>query len=158
MHIQLHIVSKLLLFVNFRGVQFRGRGYILYQLADMYRKGPNPLADMDRGVHIRGESKSAVTTALLNPPAIQKQHWYSREAQIEPPLIECEWAFRIQALKYQSVTDIVVVPPIDEIVRRGEETTGRIVLSETEVYCLSDPSELVSGDQTVTLSKYVIQD
>ena len=27
----------------------------------MYRRGPNPLADMDRGVHIRGESKSAVT-------------------------------------------------------------------------------------------------
>jgi hypothetical protein len=33
-----------------------------------------------------------------SPPAIQKQHWHSREAQIEPPLIECEWAFRIQAL------------------------------------------------------------
>jgi hypothetical protein len=33
-----------------------------------------------------------------HPPAIQKQHWHSREAQIEPPLIECEWAFRIRAL------------------------------------------------------------
>jgi hypothetical protein len=33
-----------------------------------------------------------------HPPAVQKQHWHSREAQIEPPLIECEWAFRIQAL------------------------------------------------------------
>jgi hypothetical protein len=32
-----------------------------------------------------------------NPPAIQKQHWHSREARIEPPLIECEWAFRIRA-------------------------------------------------------------
>jgi hypothetical protein len=34
-----------------------------------------------------------------HPPAIQKQHWHSREAQIEPPLIECEceWAFRIRA-------------------------------------------------------------
>jgi hypothetical protein len=31
------------------------------------------------------------------PAAIQKQHWHSREAQIEPPLIECEWAFRIWA-------------------------------------------------------------
>jgi hypothetical protein len=30
-----------------------------------------------------------------NPPAIQKQQWHSRKAQIEPPLIECEWAFRI---------------------------------------------------------------
>jgi hypothetical protein len=29
--------------------------------------------------------------------AIQKQQWHSREAQIEPPLFECEWAFRIQA-------------------------------------------------------------
>jgi hypothetical protein len=29
-----------------------------------------------------------------HPPAIQKQHWHSREAWIEPPLIECEWAFR----------------------------------------------------------------
>ena len=25
-----------------------------------------------------------------NPPAIQKQHLHSREAQIEPPLFECE--------------------------------------------------------------------
>jgi hypothetical protein len=34
-----------------------------------------------------------------HPPAIQKQNWHSKEAQIEPPLIECEceWAFRIQA-------------------------------------------------------------
>ena len=32
-----------------------------------------------------------------HPPAIQKQHWHSREAQIELPLIECEWAFRIRA-------------------------------------------------------------
>jgi hypothetical protein len=34
-----------------------------------------------------------------HPPAIQKQHWHSREAQIEPPLIECEWAFRIRAME-----------------------------------------------------------
>jgi hypothetical protein len=33
-----------------------------------------------------------------NPPAIQNQHWHSREVQIEPSLCECEceWAFRIQ--------------------------------------------------------------
>jgi hypothetical protein len=59
MHIQLQIVSKLLLFVNFRGSNSAEGG--TYQLADMYRRGPNTLADMDRGVHIRGESKSAVT-------------------------------------------------------------------------------------------------
>jgi hypothetical protein len=35
-----------------------------------------------------------------SPPAIQKQQWHSREAQIESPLIECEWAFRIRALVY----------------------------------------------------------
>ena len=58
MHIQLQIVSKLL-FVNFRGSNSAEGG--TYQLADMYRRGPNPLADMDRGVPIRGESKSAVT-------------------------------------------------------------------------------------------------
>jgi hypothetical protein len=34
-----------------------------------------------------------------HPLAIQKQHWHSREAQIEPPLIECEWAFRIRAIE-----------------------------------------------------------
>jgi hypothetical protein len=36
------------------------------------------------------------------PPAIQKQHWHSREAQIEPPLFECECecGFRIQALVF----------------------------------------------------------
>jgi hypothetical protein len=39
-----------------------------YQQADMYRRGPNPLADMDRGVHIRGESKSVVT-----PDAIRQR-------------------------------------------------------------------------------------
>ena len=50
----------------------------------------------------------------------------------------------IQALKYRSFTD--VVRPIREIVRRSEETTG-----ETEVYCLSDPSVLVS-ERMVTLS------
>ena len=33
-------------------------------LADMDRGGPNPLADLDRGVQIRGGSKSAVTPAL----------------------------------------------------------------------------------------------
>jgi hypothetical protein len=59
MHIQLQIVSKFLLFVNFRGSNSAEGG--TYQLADMYRRGPNPLADMDRGDHIRGESKSAVT-------------------------------------------------------------------------------------------------
>jgi hypothetical protein len=36
-------------------------------------------------------------SATTHPPAIQKQHWHSREAQIEQPLIECEWAFRIRA-------------------------------------------------------------
>ena len=36
---------------------------------------------------------------ITHLPAIQKQHWHSREAPIEPPLIECEceWAFRIRA-------------------------------------------------------------
>ena len=36
-----------------------------------------------------------------HPPAIQKQHWHSREVQIEHPLFECEreWAFRIQAIE-----------------------------------------------------------
>jgi hypothetical protein len=36
-----------------------------------------------------------------NTPAIQKQQWHSREAQIEPPLIECEceWALRIRAVR-----------------------------------------------------------
>jgi hypothetical protein len=40
-----------------------------------------------------------------HPPAIQKQHWHLREAQIEPPLVECEceWAFRIQAIVLQSL-------------------------------------------------------
>ena len=63
MHIQLQIVSKLILFVNFRGSNSAEGG--TYQLADMYRRGPNPLADMDRGVHIRGESKSAVTPVWI---------------------------------------------------------------------------------------------
>jgi hypothetical protein len=41
-----------------------------------------------------------------HPPAIQKQHWYSREAQIEPPLFECEheWAFRIQAYIFKALS------------------------------------------------------
>jgi hypothetical protein len=64
MHIQLQIVSKFLLSVNFRGSNSVEGG--TYQLADMYRRGPNPLADMNRGVHIRGESKSAVTPAPVS--------------------------------------------------------------------------------------------
>ena len=39
-----------------------------YQLADIYRRGPNPVANMDRGVDILGESKSAVT-----PDAIRQR-------------------------------------------------------------------------------------
>ena len=38
-------------------IQLRSAEGGTYQLADMYRRGPNPLADMDRGIHIRGESK-----------------------------------------------------------------------------------------------------
>jgi hypothetical protein len=58
--------------------------------------------------------------------------------------------FPLQALKYRSVT--AVGRPICEIVRRREETTGHSPdLNETEVYCLSDPSVLVS-DRTVALS------
>ena len=41
-----------------------------------------------------------------NPPAIQKQHWHSREAQIEPPLFECEWAFRIQVIVCETYDDL----------------------------------------------------
>jgi hypothetical protein len=46
MHIQLQIVSNIF-GVNFRGSNSAEGG--TYQLADMYRRGPNPLADMDRG-------------------------------------------------------------------------------------------------------------
>ena len=42
-----------------------------------------------------------------HPPAIQKQRWPSREAQIEPqiepPLFECEWAFIIQAVMLMEI-------------------------------------------------------
>jgi hypothetical protein len=37
-----------------------------------------------------------------SPPAIQKQHWHSREAQIEPPLIECKWALVYLGLLHAS--------------------------------------------------------
>ena len=39
-------------------------------LADMDRGGPNPLADLDRGVQIRGGSKSAVTPAIIQRQVI----------------------------------------------------------------------------------------
>ena len=57
-----------------------------------------------------------------------------------------------QAFKYRSVTDIHV-RLICKIVRLVEGKPPDILsdLSETEVYCLSDPSVLVS-DLTVTLS------
>jgi actin-like ATPase involved in cell morphogenesis len=56
-----------------------------------------------------------------------------------------------QAPKYRSVTDIVRL--VREIVRRIERKPPDILsdISETEVYCLSDPSVLVS-DRTVALS------
>jgi hypothetical protein len=51
-----------------------------------------------------------------------------------------------QALKYRSVTDIV------RLIRENERKPPDILsdLSETEVYCLSDPSVLVSN-RTVAL-------
>jgi hypothetical protein len=47
---------------------------------------------------LQGTTRGLYVTT--HPPAIQKQQWHSKEAQIEPPLIEGEreWAFRIQAL------------------------------------------------------------
>jgi hypothetical protein len=45
-----------------------------------------------------------------HPPAIQKQHWPSGKAQIESPLIECEWAFRIRALFSIICMDITQLP------------------------------------------------
>jgi hypothetical protein len=55
-------------------IQLRSAEGGTYQLADMYRRGPNPLADMDRGVHIRGESKSAVTPAPNDYKLSQPSH------------------------------------------------------------------------------------
>jgi hypothetical protein len=54
-----------------------------------------------------------------NPPAIQKQHWHSREAQIEPPLIECEceWAFRIRALVLSSNHFSLMGPVVKSCIR-----------------------------------------
>ena len=46
----------------FRGVPIRERGSI--SASGFGPGGPNPLADLDRGVQIRGGSKSAVTPAL----------------------------------------------------------------------------------------------
>jgi hypothetical protein len=50
---------------------------------------------------------------VANTPAIQKLHWHSREAQIEPPLFECDRAVGIQALslyklKYEAI--VIGVP------------------------------------------------
>jgi hypothetical protein len=38
-------------------------------------------------------------TVQLSKNSIDDIIWHSGEAQIEPPLIECEWDFRIQALE-----------------------------------------------------------
>jgi hypothetical protein len=78
----LELLLKLFLFVNFRGSNSAEGG--TYQLADMYRRCPNPLADMDRGVHIRGESKSAVTpgftfSAQLSEPGLESETKTDRE-------------------------------------------------------------------------------
>jgi hypothetical protein len=35
-------------------------------------------------------SLRGITFCRVSNFSIQKQHWHSREAQIEPPLIECE--------------------------------------------------------------------
>jgi hypothetical protein len=43
-----------------------------------------------------------------HPLAIQKQHWHLREAQIESPLTECEWAFRTQAYVFQQMLPLFV--------------------------------------------------
>jgi hypothetical protein len=38
-----------------------------------------------------GRSSVVPYYVTTHPPAIQKQHWHSREAQIELPLFECAW-------------------------------------------------------------------
>ena len=51
-----------------------------------------PLLSVSAGLEqLEGEYiGSHIVRYETNPPAIQKQHWRSREAQIEPPLFECE--------------------------------------------------------------------
>jgi hypothetical protein len=44
--------------------------------------------------------------------------WHSREAQIEPPLIECEWAFRIRALEMEFSNKDFYFRPNREQVRK----------------------------------------
>jgi hypothetical protein len=55
---------------------------------------------------------SHIVSYDTSPPAIQKQQWHSREAHIELPLFECEWAFRIQAYerKFLSPSCLVTNP------------------------------------------------
>ena len=68
-----------------------------------------------------------------------QKHFIQRMLLCYPLPVNSNTCYYVQALKYQSVT--VIVRPIREIVRRREEITG---LKLTEVYCLSDPSVLVS--------------
>ena len=41
-----------------------------------------------------------------SPPAFQKWQWQSQEAQIEPPLVKCEWAFRVRALVHNYIQEL----------------------------------------------------
>ena len=43
------------------------------------------------------EGKQSHRKVKTNLPSIEKPQWESRTAQIKPPHIECEWAFRTEA-------------------------------------------------------------
>ena len=92
-------------------MQSRGRGGT-YQLPDIYRRGPNPLADMDRGVYIRGESKSAVTPGKLKS---LPDHGGNRTHDLwdTSPML-CQLSYEVKSFRVGDISELSLVLSIPE--------------------------------------------
>ena len=69
------------------------------------------------------------------PPAIEKPQWQSRKAQIEPPLIEGEWAFRIRAyVTDQEICYVLPSKPTVKLKQRQKLSVREDVVNQVVLY------------------------
>ena len=59
----------------------------------LFKNSINTQEKLRLNIHSSSVSVSKLLEYERNSPVLQKQQWHSREAQIEPPFIECELAF-----------------------------------------------------------------
>jgi hypothetical protein len=91
----------------------------------------------------------SVTT---HSPAIQKQHWQSRKAQIETRPIECEWAFRIQALGYATQIWATRTVELVKNVERVQRRVTKYIFNVPFIFCETDYRDRLLATRLLPLS------